>query len=342
MKRSTAVCSLLAACCVVVFAGSVVADNWPQWRGPADDGVCRETSVPAEWSAMKNIAWTVPMPGMGSSTPAVWGDHIFLTSAENNDLVLLCLSTEGKELWKRKLGTGDRKFMRGEGNSASASPSTDGTHVYASDSNGDFACFHFDGKEIWQFDAQERYGQFQIQHGFHITPALEGDRLYMAYLHSGGHWIVAIDKATGKDVWKVERQGDARFENEHAYASPFIWHNGKDSYLVVHGNDYTTAHRLSDGEEVWRLADLNPQPNRQYHPALRFVASPVVTPDLIVVPTAKKGPVVAIKPDAHGVIKAGSEYELWRKPKDTPDVPSPLVYDGLVYLCGEMGTLTCL
>jgi outer membrane protein assembly factor BamB len=346
MKRSTAVCCLLAVCCAALCAGSVLADNWPQWRGPADDGVCKESNIPAEWSATKsgtkNIVWALPMPGMGSSTPAVWGDRIFLTSADKDDLVLLCVGTDGKELWKKKLGSGDRRFMRGEGNSASASPCTDGKHVYASDSNGDFACFDFDGKEIWQFNGQERYGHFQIQHGFHITPVLEGDKLYMAYLHSGGHWIVAIDKATGKEVWKVERQGDARFENEHSYASPFIWRHGNDSYLVVHGNDYTTAHRLSDGEEIWRLADLNPQPNRQYHPTLRFVASPVVTADLIVVPTAKRGPVVAIKPDAHGVIKAGSEYELWRKPKDTPDVPSPLVYDGLVYLCGEGGALTCL
>jgi len=342
MKRSTVVSCLLAGCCLLSEAAGAHADNWPQWRGPSNDGVCKETGIASQWNDTKNILWKLPMPGMGGSTPAVWGDRIFLTSAAGNDLVLLCISTEGKQLWQRKLGSGDRRFMRGEGNSASASPSTDGTHVYASVSSGDFACFDFDGKEIWKFNAQDRYGKYQIQHGFHNTPVLEGEKLYLVFLHSGGHWVVALDKATGKDVWKVERQGDARFENEHSYASPFIWHNGKDAYLVVHGNDYTTAHRLSDGEEIWRLADLNPQPNREYHPALRFVASPVATPDLIVVPTAKRGPVVGVKPDARGLIKAGSPFEQWRRAKDTPDVPSPLVYDGLVYLCGENGSLTCL
>src|SRR5262249_21369665 len=145
-----------------------------------------------------------------------------------------------------------------------------------------------------------------------------------------------------KDVWKIERKSDAHAENEHSYASPFVWHNGKDAYLITHGNDYTIAHRLSDGEEIWRLADLNPQPDKQYHPTLRFVASPVASADLIIVPTAKNGPVVAVKPEAHGIIKAGSQFEQWRRPKGTPDVPCPLVHDGLAYLCGEMGMLTCL
>jgi outer membrane protein assembly factor BamB len=328
---------------VLLMGGAAaLAGNWPQWRGPTGDGICKETNIPAEWSDTKNTVWKLPMPGMGSSTPAIWGDHIFLTSADGDELVLLCISTEGKDVWKRVLGRGDRRFMRGEGNSASASPSTDGKRVYASVSSGDFACFDFDGKEIWNFNAQERYGKYRIQHGFHNTPVLEGDKLYAVFLHSGGHWIVAFDAATGKEVWKVERQTSAQFENEHSYASPLVWHNGKDSYLIVHGNDFTTAHRLSDGGEIWRLGDLNPAPNKQYHSTLRFVASPVASEDLIVVPTAKDWPVVAVKPNARGLIKAGSQYEQWRRPRGTPDVPCPLVHDGLVYLCGERGDLTCL
>jgi outer membrane protein assembly factor BamB len=335
-------CRNAFAVCLVgwLWTGAVRADNWPQWRGPSNNGICKETNLPTEWSATNNIVWQAPLPGMGGSTPAIWGDHIFLTSADGKDLVLVCIGTEGKELWKRKLGTGDRQFMRGEGNSASASPCTDGTHVYASVSTGDFACFDFDGNEIWKFNAQERYGRFNIMHGFHITPVLDGDRLYMAYLHSGGHWVVAIDKATGKDVWKVQRKSDAEGENEHAYASPCIWRDGKNEYLIVHGNDYTTAHRLSDGEEIWRVTDLNPADRYRYD--LRLVASPVATAGLIVVPTAKGGAVVGVKPDGHGLIKPGSPSEQWRRPRGTPDVPSPLVVDDLVYLCGEMGLLTCL
>src|SRR5262249_2794654 len=154
---------------------------------------------------------------------------------------------------------------------------------------------------------------------------------------SGGWWLVAIDKATGKDVWKVNRTSDAHGECEHSYASACLWTNGSDAYLIVHGCDYATAHRLSDGSEIWRLGGLNPKGH--YNPTLRFVASPVAVADLIVVPSAKNGPVVGVKPSAKGTIMSGSGYEQWRRPTNTPDVPSPLVHDGLVYLCRESGTL---
>jgi outer membrane protein assembly factor BamB len=332
---------LLSSWYVLLSGGAVVrGDNWPQWRGPTNDGICKETNLPVEWSATKNVAWKLPLPGMGSSTPTIWGERIFLTSADGSDLVLLCISTDGRELWKRKLGSGTRKFRGNEGNEASPSPSTDGKQVYAFLGTGDFASFDFEGKELWRFNAQERYGKFRIMHGMHVTPLLHGDRLYLALLHQGGMWVIALDKATGKDVWKAARPTDGRGEGEHSYASPCLWRNGKDEYLVVHGCDYATAHRLSDGSEVWRLGDLNSK--TRYDATFRLVASPVATSDLIVVPTAKNGPVVAVKPEAKGMITAGSPFEQWRRPKGTPDVPSPLVHDGLVYFCRETGGVVCL
>ncbi len=333
----------VAGLLVLIAAGPARADNWPQWRGPTNDGICKETNLPGEWSETKNIVWKLRMPGMGSSTPAIWGDRIFLTSEEGNDLVVLCVTTEGKELWKRKVTTGShRRYMRGEGNDASASPSTDGKLVFAFFGTGDFVCFDFEGKEVWHFNAQDRYGKFNIMHGMHTTPLLLGDRLYISLLTAGGMWVVALDKATGQEVWKVERQTDGRGEGRHSYASPVLWHKDKDAYLVVHGCDYTTAHRLEDGKEIWRLGELNPKAN--YRADLRFVASPLATPDLIVVPTAKNYPIIAIKPEAKGFLKAGSEYEQWRRPNNTPDVPSPLIYDGILYICRETGTggLLCL
>src|SRR5262249_14010243 len=136
---------------------------------------------------------------------------------------------------------------------------------------------------------------------------------------------------------------DAYAENEHSYCSPFVWRKGGEAYLVVHGNDYCTAHSLDDGKEVWRLTGLNPQrPGANYHPTQRFVASPVVTPDLLVVPTAKTGAVGGVKPDARGTISRGGAGEQWRLSQNTPDVPCPLVHGGLVYLCRETGMLICL
>jgi outer membrane protein assembly factor BamB len=362
--------------CVLLSAGRAAGENWPQWRGPANDGISSEKDLPVEWSATKNVAWKLDLPGMGGSTPAVWGDRIFLTSEEGGpkvgapreakgpkgrrprggaatvspgaQIVLMCVSTSGKVLWKKSLGQATPWSRIDEGNGASASPSTDGERVYAFAGNGEFAAFDLDGKEVWRFNVQKRYGTFRIQFGMHSTPVLHGDRLYFQLFHSGGPktsegkvaWVVAVDKATGKEVWKVARASDGTDECEHSYASAFLWKKGTDAYLVVHGNDYTTAHSLDDGKEIWRVGGLNPK--ARYNRTLRFVASPVCTPDLIVIPSAKHGPVVGLSPDAKGLVMPGNRDELWRRPKDTPDVPCPLVHDGLVYLAGEGGGLTVL
>jgi outer membrane protein assembly factor BamB len=329
------------SCAVLSLAGSVQADNWPQWRGPTNDGICHEKGLPTTWTATDNVAWSLKLPGMGSSTPAIWGDKIFLTSEEGDDVDLLCVSTAGKELWRKKLGSSNHgKKYRGEGNYSSASPSTDGKLIVTFTGNGDLACHDLAGEKIWGFNVQEQYGAFKIMWGMHTTPLLHNDRIYLTLLHSGGRKIVALDKATGKEVWAVKRADDAKSECEQAYTSPTLWQKGDQECLVVLGNDYCTGHRLKDGEEIWRVGDLNPK--TKYNAYFRFVASPLATEDLIVIPTAKGGPVVGLKPDAKGLVLPGSASEQWRRPKDTPDVPAPLLHNGLVYLCREDGKLICM
>jgi outer membrane protein assembly factor BamB len=343
VNRFAASRSVFAAILVLFAVDTATwAENWPQWRGPTNDGISRETNLPIEWNDTRNIIWKLPLPGMGGSTPAVWGDRIFVTSSAGSEIVLFCISTEGKELWRAKLGTGDKTYQRGpEANHASPSPSTDGKHVWAMAGTGDLACFDFEGKEVWRCNLQERYGTFkQNWGGMHMSPLLDGDRLYLALLHANGAWVLALDKATGKEVWKVKRESDAMGESKESYASPIIWRHSQEACLITHGGDYTIGHRLSDGAEIWRVGDLNPKQN--YSRAYRFVTSPVVSGDLVVIPTAKRGVVVGARADAQGLVGPGSKYELWRKRSGTPDVPSPLVHDGLVYLCGEMGVLTCL
>lgn len=330
----------LTALFVLAFCGTAIrADDWPNWRGPTNDGISKETGLPASFSLTKNLAWKFDLPGKGSSTPIVWKDRIFLTLAEGKDLVLLCIGTDGKQIWKSNISTAQRGAVRkDEGNDASATPSTDGKHIFVYVGTGDMACFDFEGKEIWKFNAQKRYGNFSIQHGMHITPLLHENRLYFALLTNGGHWVVAVDKATGNEVWKVARKTDAVDESREAYTSPVLWRNGKELNLVVLGCDYTTGHQLSDGKEVWRLGDLNPK-NSSAH---RIIASPVASGDDLVVPTCRGLVVVALKQGAAGTIKTGSPMEQWRILKGSPDVPSPLIHDGLVYLQRENGTLICL
>ncbi len=327
-------------CLPIALAPALHAENWPQWRGAKNDGICNEKNLPTTWSKTENVAWRLPLPGYAGSTPVVWGDHIFLTSAAGSDLVLIAADTAGKQLWQKTLGSGNREVRGDEGNSASNSPSTDGKHVWAMMATGDLACYDFDGAEVWKFNLQDRYGKFNIQFGMTSTPVLDGDRLYLQLLHSGGAHVIALDKATGKEVWHTGRPSDAKDECEQSYASPVIYRDDQREFLLTHGGDYIVAHSLKDGSEIWRCGDLNPKTT--YNRTLRFVASPLAVPGLIVVPSAKNGPVLGLKPDGKGDISGDSNFRLWKRASNTPDVPSPLVYDGLCYLYRETGNLICM
>lgn len=339
-KRAWVLWMLAAALPAVVFLPQARAENWPQWRGAQLDGISHESKVPTKWSKTENVAWRAELPGPAGSTPVVWEDRIFLTSADGENLVLIALDTSGKQLWKKVLADHNKTVRGDEGNYASPSPSTDGQHVWAMMGTGDIGCYTVDGQEVWRFNLQDRYGKFDIQFGMTSTPVLDGDRLYLQLLHSGGAKVIALDKLTGAEAWQQNRPSDARDECEHSYASPVIYRDDKRELLITHGCDYVVAHRLDDGAEVWRCGGLNPLGN--YNPTLRFVASPVAAPGLIIVPSAKNGPVLALNPASKGDISESKEGHFWTREHNTPDVPSPLVVDGLVYLCREDGTLLCL
>ena len=314
-------------------------DNWPHWRGPNYDGVSAEKGLPVEWSEEKNVAWKLALPGGSSATPVVWDDRIFLMAQDEKQISLLCVSTAGKLLWTSKV-IDSRGKAKGEKTFASPSPSTDGKRVFTMTGSGEVVAFDCDGREAWRFNAQERYGKFRYGFGFHTTPLLHAGRLYLQLIHSGGAWVVAIDAATGKQVWKVERPSDGVAECEHSYTSPCLWRDGKQARLITHGNDYAVGHRLTDGKEMWRVAELNPK--ARYNRTLRFVSSPVATAGLIVIPSAKGRGVVGLKPGATGLILPGNKGEQWRLTRGTPDVVSPLIYGKEVYLNRENGLITCL
>ncbi len=316
------------------------AENWPQWRNSKLNGVSSETNLPTSWSSSENIAWRLPLPGAAGATPVVWDDNIFLTTADGDQLKLICVGVDGKQRWQRAMGEGNHDVRGDEGNSASPSPSTDGKHVWALMGTGELACFTVAGKPKWNFNLQDRYGKFDIQFGMTSTPVLDKDRLYLQIIHSGGAGVVCLNATTGKEIWKVVRPSDARAECEHSYASPIIYREGSDAMLLTHGADYIVAHRLDSGAEIWRCGGLNPKGN--YNNTLRLVASPVAAPGVIIVPSAKNGPVFGLSPNNKGDITGREEGHLWQRPHDTPDVPSPLIHEGLAYLCRENGTLLCL
>lgn len=321
------------------------AENWPNWRGPLNNGISTETDLPTSWSTTENVAWRLKLPGSAGATPVVWGDNIFVTSAAGNELILQCIGTDGKQKWSRTVSRGNKDVRGDEGNSAAPSPSTDGKHVWVMFGNGALACYTVAGEKAWQIDLQERYGKFKIAFGMTSTPVLDGDRLYLQLIHGEGNAttreaiVAAVDATTGKGLWVHERDSDAVAECEHSYASPMLYDFGGRKFLLSHGADFVIAHDCETGDEIWRCGNLNVKSN--YDRTLRFVASPACADGIIVVPSAKRGPCVALRPDGKGDISNSRESRLWTREK-TPDVPSPLILDDLVYLCMQDGNLFCL
>lgn len=346
---------LLGVLSVATVVCPVFAENWPQWRGARADGISIEREIAIRWNKQRSIRWRSPLPGQGGATPIVWYQRIFLTSADNNELVVMCLATDsGKTLWKKKISTGNQIARAGEGNSASPSPVTDGTNVWVFFSTGILACLDFEGNEVWKFDVADRFGRLDIQFGLTSTPVLNGDSLYLQLIHGAMKKgdpnrvgkVVKLDKKTGDTQWEVDRVTQAEFECKHSYASPFIYDDGKQQFFVAHGADCTTGHSLADGKEIWRLSELNGPTDlnkKNNDLTFRFVASPLVVPGSIIIPTAKDGPTVAIKVNAklEGEIAQDASKIGWVLP-NTPDVSIPLLVDGLVYLLHKNGKLQCV
>jgi len=348
--------SVLFLAVSILVSSQAQSEDWPQWRGSRSDGISLEKNIPTTWSKTENIAWRTPMPGQAGATPCVWADRIFATSADGKDLVLLCLRTsDGKIVWKKTVGTGNQDARAGEGNSASPSPSTDGQHVWVFFGTGVLACYTKDGDEVWKLDVETRFGKLDIQFGMTSTPVLDGDSLYLQLIHGRMNLqdptrtgkVIKLDKLTGKTVWEMDRVTDAQYECKHSYASPFMYDDKKNKFLVVHGADCTTGHDLSSGKEIWRVGMLNGPTHlnsKQNDPTFRFVASPCVDPqtNTIIVPTAKEGPVIAFKAsELVGDCSEKASAVAWNSPR-TPDVSIPLVVDGLVYLLNKDGRLQCV
>jgi len=353
MMRCFFACMCLLSFCLLASSG--LAESWPQWRGSRGDGVSSEKNLPVKWSKTENLRWRCELPGQAGATPVIWNDRIFLTSADGDDLVVICVSaSDGRKLWQKKVGSGNQDARAGEGNSASPSPSTDGEHVWCFFGTGVLACFTVDGEEVWKVDVNQRFGKLDIQFGMTSTPVLDGDALYLQLIHGPMKFddatrvgkVIKLDKKTGKTLWEIDRKTEAAFECKHSYASPFVYRGGNREFLVIHGADCITGHDLNNGKELWRFGQLNGPTKinpKENDPTFRFVASPLVVPGMIIVPTAKEGPVVALRVNdaLSGDCSAKQEVIAWSSPR-TPDVSIPLLVDGLVYMLHKDGRLQCL
>ena len=307
------------------------ADNWAEWRGPDGNGVCHEKGLPTKWDK-SNVVWKVDLPGESASTPAVWGEHIFVTAVDGDDHVAYCFGTDGKLKWKHAVAQGVEVVRGGEGNSACISAVTDGEYVWFKFGTGDVVCYDFAGKEIWKANLQERYGKYKVGFVISATPVLHEDKWLYQVTHEKNPYVLALNKKTGEEIWKVRRETDAKAECEHAYTSPILYRAKSGMQLVSHGSDYVIGYDVDTGKELWRSGGLQTDP---YHKTLRFISSPTAVPGQIVVPSAKNQMIISVNPDgAKGDITQSKNFQ-WSIDKGTPDVPNPLIHDGILYICRE-------
>ncbi|HZM92296.1 MAG TPA: PQQ-binding-like beta-propeller repeat protein [Vicinamibacterales bacterium] len=316
---------------------SIAAEDWPQWRGPMLNGTSSEKNLPIRWSTTENVTWKLAMPERSGSTPIVWGDHVFLNVGEGSNLALWAVDrTSGAVRWKRPLGGGNRRMMKQQ--MSSPSPVTDGRWVWIMTGTGVLKAFDFGGKELWGRDIQADYGRFGLQWGYASSPLLFEDSLYVQVLH-GMHtddpsYLLRIDKATGKTMWRVLRTTRARFESPDAYTTPALLRHGNSTEIVITGGDVVTGHDPATGQELWRADGLNPSNDGSY----RIVASPVVHGDLLFAPSRER-PLLALKPGGRGDVT--KSHVLWSF-NNGPDVPTPVTDGTYLYSINDRGILYCL
>jgi len=283
------------------------------------------------------VTWKLAMPERSGSTPIVWGDYVFLNVGEGSNLSLWAVDrTSGAVRWKRPLSAGNRRMMKQQ--MSSPSPVTDGRSVWVMTGTGVLKAFDFSGKELWGRDIQADYGRFGLQWGYASSPLLFEDSLYVQVLH-GMHtddpsYLLRIDKATGKTVWRVLRMTRARFESPDAYTTPALLKHGNSTEIVITGGDVVTGHDPATGQELWRADGLNPSNDGSY----RIVASPVVYGDLLFAPSRER-PLLALKPGGRGDVT--KSHVLWSF-NNGPDVPTPVSDGTYLYSINDRGILYCL
>jgi outer membrane protein assembly factor BamB len=313
---------------------------WPQWRGPQATGVSPSADPPVEWSETKNITWKIEVPGRGSATPVVWGDRIFLLTAVPGGVpatdthqprggmtprivhaykLLAINRKDGKIAWERtpKQEMPHEASHQDNGTWASSSAITDGQHVIASFESRGLYCYDMNGTLVWQKDLGDK--KMRNEFGEGSTPALHGNTLVVVWDHyvPGASFIVALDKQTGKELWRVSR------DEIDTWATPLIVEHDGLTQVIVPGMNKLRSYDLNKGAIVWETAGLTMNP----------IPSPVAGGGMVFATSGFRGnSLKAIRlAGAKGDI-TGTPNVVWTLDRDTPYVPSPLLYDDVLYI----------
>ncbi len=348
--------SLLVAIGLTVVTAGVLGQvvnplaQWGQWRGPLSTGAAPKADPPVEWSETKNIRWKTELPGLGHSSPVVWGSLVFVTTAEmtglkklftgvtpdgaHNNLnplfdhqfaVMAIDRQTGAVVWRRTVATRQPHESTHESATwASNSPVTDGEHVLSFFGSNGLYCLDTSGRLLWSRD----FGDMQVKHGHGegASPLLHGETVVVNWDHEGASFIVALAKRTGEELWRQPR------DEVTSWATPIVVTHDGQAQVVVSGTRRVRGYDLKTGAVIWEAGGL---PGN-------IVASPVGADGMVFAAGSyEKQTLLAIRLTGAKGELAGTEQIAWQKNRSTPYVPSPLLYDGwLYYLRHYQGVLS--
>lgn len=324
--------------------------NWPSWRGPLSTGVAPQGDPPKQWSEDKNVRWKTALPGSGHSSPIVWGDRVFLTTAipfgprlepkpdtapgahdnssvtQRHRFVALAINRRnGRVVWQKTLHESlPHEGGHFTGTLASASPVTDGKHLFAYFGSHGLYCLDFQGELKWK----RSFGRMQTKHahGEGSSPALFGRTLIVNWDHESQSFVEAINTESGKTRWKKKR------DEVTSWATPIIVQSNGKTQVIISGTGRVRSYDIDSGDVIWECGGL---------PA-NIVASPVANKEMVFAGSSyvKRGMLAIRLSKARGDI-TGSKHVAWTKVNRTPYVPSPLLYGkSLYYLRHYQGILT--
>lgn len=350
------ICGAAIVCCVLVSV-SWAQVNWPGFRGPSC-GIAQDEVLPMSWSTAKNVVWQVNVPGRAWSSPVVWGNRIFMTtvmsdgqveeakkglyfggdrnqaSTATHHWIVYCFDwATGKVKWQETVHTGKpAQPVHIKNTYASETPVTDGQRVYFYFGNVGVFCFDMKGEELWftEIDsAKTRYNW-----GTAASPVLHGDRLYLVNDNEEASYLLALDKKTGKEIFRIDR------DEKSNWATPYVWQNAQRTELVTCGTGKVRSYDL-EGQLLWELGGMS----------VIAIPTPVDTDGLLYISSGyigdrKNRPVYAIRPGASGDITPRDEqdtgpYIAWYRKFAGPYNPSPIVYGDYLYVLYDRGTVNC-
>ena len=312
---------------------------WAQWRGPLGAGFAPNAQPPIEWSETKNIRWKTELPGKGHSTPVVWGDRIFLTSAipqgeqvkprfvrpgahdnfdmtQKHEFIVLAVDRKtGKIVWKETVHKAvPHEAGHISASLASASPVTDGERMFAFFGSYGLYCLDTAGKLLWKKELGEMHTKHG--HGEGSSPALHGDTLIINWDDEEKSFVVALDKRTGKERWRKDRAEDT------SLATPIVVEHKGKAQVIVPGTRRVRSYDLANGALIWECGGLSSN----------IVASPVAADGIVYTGSSyDTRAMLAIKLDGAKGDITGTDQVVWTRSRGTPYVPSPLLYDGTIY-----------